>query len=129
MSGYWTKKVGQTTIVINTDALSAVLEDVGRGPVDAIAAAGAAVAQASVAPSERPWIRWKPTREFPLKSRRLPSLSKMLTIPVALVVNDSKWAVQQEYGTVRKRPKRPLAKAFDAMRGRVQLAIRGKGYQ
>lgn len=124
--GYYKIHGASARIIINTDALSKALESVGSAPVADMAAAGAAAAQSAVPPSARRFIRWKRSKEFPLKSGKLPKLSQMLSVPVALVVNDSMYAEGMEYGTSRKRPWRPLGTAFEALRPRASYAERGR---
>ena len=123
----WTGKVGDATIVIDAGALSSVLEKAGRGRLDGIATRGVAIARAQLAPSDQPFIRAKPARQFPLKSGRLPKLSQMLTIPVALIVNDSTWARQQEYGSTRRRRiRRPLSLAMETLAATGLRMVRGR---
>jgi hypothetical protein len=105
--------------------LSRELERVGRGPVNDMATSGMGIAKGQVTASEARFISMKPTKEFPLRSGRLPSLSRMLEIPVALITNNSHWAAVTEYGSAAHAPKRPLSTAFDRLRPKASLAIRG----
>lgn len=123
----WTGREGAATVVIDTAALSRTLESAGRPRLDAIAQAGVTAARSQLAPSDQPFIRAKPAKQFPLKSGRLPRLSQMLTIPVALVVNDSNFARQQEYGSTRRRRiRRPLQYAMEALSARGLRMVRGR---
>ena len=122
----FTIRTSDARLEINPELLSKALQDVATGPVNGMAAQGAAVAQASVSPSARPFIRWKAVKQFPLKSGKLPKLSQMLTVPVALVVNDSMYSESMEYGTSRKNPQRPLSRAFEALAPKASRAERGR---
>lgn len=125
MSGTWKATVGKTQISINTDALSAELSRIGAGPLDALAAAGAATARSRLSPADQRFIGTKSSKEFPLKSGKIPELSRRLEVPVALITNDSLWAASLEWGSSRKHPRRPLSSAFEALSRRVAMAVRG----
>jgi hypothetical protein len=122
----FTIKTPTARMEIDADALSKALQDVASGPVNGMAASGAAIAQGRVPPSAKPFIRWKAVKQFPLRSGKLPKLSQMLTVPVALVVNDSWFAEGMEWGSSRKHPKRPLSSAFEALAARASRAERGR---
>ena len=121
----WTHSVNGARIEIDADALSRELQRIGAGPVNRMAAEGVLAARSALSPSDASRIKVKATKQFKLKSGKLPRLSQMLDVPVALVVNNSKWAHSLEFGTSRKNPPRPLQKAFEALRGKASRAERG----
>lgn len=126
MSGTWKEKVGDCEISIDTGALSAVLNATCGPSIATLGAMTANTARNGAPPSDRDYIFLKNTQEFDLKSGKLPKLSRMLSVPVALVVNNSAHAEAMEYGTSRTNPRRPLGRAFDAMRGACSYAVRGR---
>lgn len=124
----YTAREGNVTIVLNPDVISKALEDVGSSPVTRMASDGATVARNAVPETYKRYIGIKQAIQFDLESGRLSKLSRMLRIPVALIVNDSFWASSIEYGDGRgTRQYRPLSAAFEALRGRASLAVRGRG--
>ncbi len=131
MSGSWRTSQGAVRIEIDTVVLSKALADAGRGPVDAIASDGMAVAKSRLTRSEAKYVTMKRTVEgpkslYPLQSSAIRSgLARMLSIPVALIVNNSAWAAVTEFGLPGQAPKRPLSAAFETMASRVSKAVRG----
>jgi hypothetical protein len=106
-------------LVLNTQAVSDVFMEAGAPAVDRLAREGAAIARARVTPSAKKFIVNRPARRFPLESGQIKSsLSRKLSIPVALIVNNSRFASQQEVGSLSRVPTRPLGAAFDQLRRR-----------
>ena len=122
----WTAKAGDVEISIDAGALSAVLNSSCGPSINTLGAMTANAAKNAAPPSDKEFLHLKNTQEFPLRSGKLPKLSQMLSVPVALVVNDSAHAEAMEYGTSRKNPRRPLGRAFDAMRSVCSYAERGR---
>ena len=126
MSGSWVHKSGDVIITIDTGALSAVLDSTCGPSIATVGAMTANVARNGAPPSDRDFIFLKNTKTFALRSGKLPKLSQMLSVPVALIVNNSAHAEAMEYGTSRSTPRRPLGRAFDAMRGVCSFSERGR---
>lgn len=130
MSGVWRSTQGSVRIEIDTVAMSKALASAGRGPVDAIADQGMMIAKSRDSRSAK-FISMKRTIEGPkslyqLKSQRInSSLSRMLSIPVALITNNSAWAAITEFGLPGEAPKRPLSTAFEFLSSKVSKAVRG----
>lgn len=125
----YTIKTPTARLEIDADALSKVLIDTCGPGIDAFAASGAAVAQGRVSPSAKPFIRSKSYAEKGrrhLRSGKLSPLARLLTVPVALVVNDSWFAEGMEWGSSRKHPQRPLSSAFEALAAQASRAERGR---
>ena len=124
----WTQRFDNGGFLsIDTEKLSHLLEVEGRPLVDAIAGEAAAIAANTLPPNDRRFIGVKYAKEFALKSGSIrSSLSRRLEVPVALVTNDSNFAVQQEAGSVshpNRVPPRPLLTAWSEMKRR--RGIRG----
>lgn len=105
-----------------TGIISDVLMAEGSAPINALARRGAAVAIRQVRPSGKRFIGMKPAKRFPLESndigRPRSELSSMLEVPVALIVNNSRYAVEQEVGSLKADTKteRPLRTALNTLR-------------
>jgi hypothetical protein len=121
MSGRWVWRDAATgaRLVINTDTLSDILVSEGSPQVNALAREGAAIARSRVSPGAKRFIVNVPARRFPLESAQIrSSLSRKLSIPVALIANNSRFAYKQEVGTSRRAGTRPLGAAFAQLRRR-----------
>ena len=116
----WETRSGGAKLVIDTEAMSNAIAQVGTGPVNNLAASGAAIAEGQVKPSVARFIGWKPAKMFQLRqdNQIRSSLSKKLRIPVALIFNNSLFATYQEVGSTNTRPRRPLGTAFDKLRSK-----------
>lgn len=117
---------GSSRLELDTDALSDLFVRAGSGPLLNLANSAAREAAKHVRPSGRRFIGYKPPATFPLKSAdigRPPSpLASNLRVPVALVFNNSRFAVQQEIGSLSsdkpaERPLTSVLNTFGARRG------------
>lgn len=114
---------------VYTEPFSDVLVAEGTAPLNRLARAGAAVATRQVRPSGRRFIGVKTVKEFDLRSsdigRPRSELSSKLRVPVALIVNNSRYAVEQEVGSLKadRKPERPLRTAFNQLR--AERGVRG----
>jgi hypothetical protein len=119
MSGRWVHRDARTgaVLVINTDIFSDVLFDAGAPAVDALAREGAAIARRAAEGSDKRFIINRPAKRFALESGEIrSSLSRKLSIPVALIANNSLFAVKREVGSTNRAPTRPLGRAFNELR-------------
>ena len=125
---YWGARAGDAKLIINSEKLSDALWRAGEGRVTALAEQGASVGRAQLSPSDQRFVRARKALRFHLRqdSSVRSSLSKTLSIPVALVVNDSDFAFTQEFGGSHHAPSRPLQSAFEALRARGLRGVRGK---
>ena len=145
MSGKWVHKIpgssgSSGTLVIDTGALSSLLTRKFGGEVDSLAVSAASVAKAQVpSPGAKKMIGWKSHTKtktgapnFQLSSSRLTPLSRQLRVPVALVVNNSRWALEAEVGRAKKqkngrfknqRAYRPLRAAAAQMKARPGVRV------
>lgn len=116
---------------VDTTAFSNVLIGAGTPRVNAIAKQASQVAKDQVRPSGKRFIGFRAARPFQVESTEIGSprslLSSRLRIPVALVFNNSLYAVQQEVGSLRadKKAERPLTTALRRVKsGKSIRAIR-----
>lgn len=120
----WTYKVGDAELRIDSAVLSDRLQYRGGPAVDRIAEVGFRAADAALSDVRaQTFLGWKSWRNtpvgtggWPLESTRLTDLSRTLEVPVALVTNDSIYALEQEVGTLDGRPQRPLLTAYLRMK-------------
>lgn len=123
---YWETRSGGTTLQVYPDMLSLFLVDQGGPKVNQLARTGAHIAQVAVrdAGGER-FIGYKSDVESPvgasgfhLRSGRIPELSQALSIPVAIITNDSNRAFEQEVGSADGGipASRPLLTAYQRLR-------------
>lgn len=138
MSRWEVKPRQGVTLWVDTEAFSDLLVAKFGKSIDSVAKVGAKAAQSSVNKSQAsrirviPWKKMTPSQmpkpsdgKWQLKSKRIPTagrrkatLTPMLRVPVALVVNNSKFSFYMEHGDASRpnRPvPRPMAKALDAM--------------
>lgn len=123
----WAATVGTTDIKVDTDHLSKYLVVLGGPLVSDLARQGAVIAaDQTTDPRSESLIDFKTNVEspkpfgFPLQSLRLGQLSRGLSIPVGLVINNSKNAVLQEVGSADGSvpATRPLLTAYNRLRGK-----------
>jgi hypothetical protein len=112
----WTYRFDRGSLVIDTRAMSNALWAAGERPVNVLARRGAAIAVRKVEPNGERFVGFKTAKRFPLQSRRIGStLSQQLDVPVALIFNNSKWALEAEVGSlanINATPRRPLLTAL-----------------
>lgn len=114
---------------VYTKVYSDVLVEAGTGPLNALARRGAAVAKRQVKSSGKKFIGMKPVKRFKLESRDIgqprSELASMLEVPVALIFNNSHFAVKQEVGSLSKdkRVERPMRTALLELRS--ERGVRG----
>ncbi len=115
---------------IDTDKFSNVLIGAGTGPINNIAKRAAVSAQGKVRPSGKRFIGFRPARPFQMQSRKIRSaLSSQLRGPVALVYNNSRYALEQEVGSLSRdlKAERPLTSTLKEEGAKSgQRAIREK---
>jgi hypothetical protein len=103
---------------LDTDKVSAVLIGAGTDRVNAIAKTAAETARGKVRPSGKRFIGFRSARPFQMQSadigRPRSPLSSQLRGPVALVFNNSRYALEQEVGSLSRdlRAERPLTSAL-----------------
>jgi hypothetical protein len=106
---------------INTEAMSDVLAKEGSRPLTSLAIRGAKIAQGRVRDSGKRFVGYKPAKLFHVQSsdigRPASGLSSQLRIPVALIFNNSRFALQQEIGSLKAdhAPERPLITALNEL--------------
>jgi hypothetical protein len=130
MSSTWKYRdpSSRSVLIIYTDRLSDAFFEVGAPVVSQMAREGAAIARSHVGASDKRFIISRPARSFRLDSTQIRSeLSRKLSIPVALIANNSRFALKREISTSKGTPPRPLFNAWNQLRSKRGVrGVRGK---
>lgn len=105
-----------------------VLFTAGKPLVNEIAQQGAEIARSYVGPSDQRFITHVPAQLFFIKSKQIrSSLSRHISIPVALIVNNSHFALKREISSSKGTPPRPMFNAWNQLRTKKGIrGVRGK---
>jgi len=114
---------------LDTDVVSEVFIAAGTGPVNELAASARDIARGKTEPSGKRFVGMRAAKPFQMETPKIKgsSLSGKLRGPVALVYNNSRFAVSHEVGSSRHRPTRPLLSALRELGAKSGVyAIRDK---
>jgi hypothetical protein len=114
---------------LDTDAVSDVFIAAGTEPVNQLAAQARDIARGRVRGSGKRFVGMRAAKVFQMETPKIlgSSLSGKLRGPVALVYNNSRFAVSQEVGSTRHMGERPLLSALRTLGSKSGIkAIRDK---